>query len=287
MERVTERVYVETGFHGSNTGFIDCGSGELVLVDAPQLPTDAIRWASEISRFGEPRYLINTDHHPDHTVGNRWLGGVVVAHRGTRTRLVDDAPSLDYLRKLFAVLDQDAPALLEGYVPRVPEITFDDRMQLWVGDHEVQLFHAPAHTANTVMIYLPADRVLFAGDNICEASLPAFVDSTVAGFFDALDMAAALPFEHLVPGHGAVAGREILERYRELGRELFGRIAAAQAAGISRQESGASIRYEDRIHRDVAPGLANYPAELVDAFQQASVEKIYDELERDPSLLGR
>jgi cyclase len=287
VDEVTARVHVEIGFNGSNNGFLDAGNGELVLIDAPQLPTDAIRWAAEVARYGSPRYLINTDHHPDHTVGNRWLEGVVVAHSVTRQRLRDDPPSVDYLRDLFSVLDEEAAALLDGYSPRLPEVTFDDRLELWVGDREAQLFHAPAHTMNTIMVWIPEEGVLFTGDNVCEASLPAFVDSTIAGFFDAIDLAASLPFEHLVPGHGKVSGREILEHYRELGRELVGRVARMRESGATREECGAQIRYEDRIHSNIGPRLADYPAELVDTFQRGSVVKIYDELEQDPSLRER
>lgn len=287
MEQISDRVWVETGYHGSNNGLLDAGNGELVLFDAPQLPTDAKHWATVVGQFGRPRYLINTDHHPDHTVGNRWLAGTIVAHRDTRRILADEAPSVAYLRDLFTGLDADAAALLDDYEPRLPEVTFGHQLELWVGDRTVQLFHAPAHTQNTVMAYIPAERVLFAGDNICEASLPAFVDSTVAGFFDAIDLAESFPFERLVPGHGQVAGRELLDRYRNLGRDLFARVAEAQKRGLSRSECGASIRYEDRIHLNVGPGLADYPAELVDSFQRGSVERIYDELALDPSLAAR
>lgn len=287
MQRVSDRVHVEVGYHGSNTAVLDGGFGELVLVDAPQLPTDARHWAEVVAAFGTPRYLVNTDHHPDHTVGNRWLGGTLVAHTGTRQRLASEPPPLEYLLRLFAVLDADAVPMLDGYEPRLPEITFNERLELWVGDRHIELVHAPAHTANTIMAYVPDEGVLFTGDNVCESSLPAFVDSCLHGFFDALDLAASLAFEHLVPGHGRVAGRELLTRYREWGREVIGRVSDARARGASREECGATIRYDDRIHRDLGNGLADYPPDLVDTFQRASIEKIFDELERDPSLRDR
>jgi cyclase len=286
MKRISDRVYVEVGFHGSNVGALDGGSGELVLIDAPQLPLDAQRWSSAVAALGTPRFLVNTDHHPDHTIGNRWLAGTVVAHRRTRARLVAEPPALDYLTSLFSKIGPDSVALLDGYKPRLPEVTFDERLELWVGDRHVVLIHAPGHTENTIFVHLPDDGVLFTGDDVCEASLPAFVDTNLSDFFSALDLAESLPFEHLVPGHGEVSDRGLLQHYRELARELIRRIATAVDAGASRDDVGATIRYTDRIHVDVGDH-PDYPADLVDHFQRLSVERIYDDLSRDPSLRSR
>jgi cyclase len=286
LQQLTARVHVETEHLGSNNGIVDGGAGELVLVDAPHRPTDARRWADTVAQLGTPKYLINTDHHPDHTIGNRWLGGTVVAHELTRSRLVEAAPTREYLRDLFAVIDADAVALVDDYEVRLAEITFSQRLELWVGDRHLELIHAPGHTANTVMVHVPDEGVLFTGDDVCNLGLPAFLDATVEHFFDAIDQADGLAFEHLVPGHGAPGGRELLERYRELGRELVGRVADAQGRGETREECSARIRFEDLIHRGVG-GEPGYPEGLIEHFQQRSIEQVFDDLEADPSLTDR
>jgi cyclase len=285
MEQIADNFFVEVGFHGSNESAYRV-DGHLVLFDAPQLPRDAMRWRAEVEALGRVDYLVNTDHHPDHTVGSRWLPGTVVAHTRTRERLARPEVSTDYLRDLFGVIGPDSVADLDGYQPRLPELTFDRDLTLWIAGSEVRLIHAPGHTENTVMAYLPEARILVAGDNVCEASLPAFQDSDVARLFDALDLAESLPFEQLVPGHGAVVGREGLGRYRDELRSLVALIGAAMDAGGSRDECAATIRYEDRIHRDV-PGGADYPPDLVETFQRASIETIFDQLVTDPGLRNR
>jgi len=60
MQKITDNVYAETGFRGCNPGFVITTEG-VVMIDTPQLPTDAIRWRDEIAKHGSVRYLINTD----------------------------------------------------------------------------------------------------------------------------------------------------------------------------------------------------------------------------------
>ena len=286
LRPITSRVRVETAHLGSNNGIVDCGAGDLVLVDAPHRPTDAIRWAKTVAAVGTVRYLVNTDHHPDHTIGNRWLPGDVVAHDLTRRRLVRDAPSREYLRDLFAVIDPEAVPLVDAYEVRLADVTFSSSLTLHVGDRRLELVHAPGHTANTILVHVPDEGVLFTGDDVCNLGLPAFLDATVERFFDAIDRAAAFDFEHLVPGHGEPGGRELLDRHRDLGRELVGRVAEAQAAGETRAQCSDRIRFEDLIHA-ATPEARGYPAHLVEHFQRRSIERIFDDLVTAPALRDR
>ncbi|CAB4924707.1 unannotated protein [freshwater metagenome] len=286
LRRLTDRVLVETQHLGSNNGIVEGGDGTLALVDAPHRPTDAIAWARTVAEHGDARWLINTDHHPDHTIGNRWVPGTVVSHRVTRERLVTGAPSHEYLRDLFAVIDEAAVPLVDDYEVRLADVTFDDRMQLIVGDRRLELHHAPGHTVNTILVHVPDEGVLFTGDDVCNLGLPAFLDASVERFFDAIDRAEALAFEHLVPGHGEPGGRELLDRYRQLGRELVGRVADARERGETRQECADRIRFEDLIHADTG-GAPGYPDDLIEHFQRRSIEQIFDDLEAAPALRDR
>ena len=286
LRRLSDRVSVETEHLGSNNGIVDGGDGTLALVDAPHRPSDAIAWARTVAALGEARLLVNTDHHPDHTIGNRWLPGTVVAQRLTRERLAHEAPTPEYLRDLFAVIDPDSVALVDEYTVRLPEVTFEDALTLHVGDRRLQLHHVPGHTPNTIFVHVPEEGVLFTGDDVCNLGLPAFLDATIATFFAAIDRAAAIDFEHLVPGHGEPGGPELLEHYRALGRELVGRVADARERGATRAECSDRIRYEDLIHAATG-GVPGYPEELVEHFRCRSIERIVDDLDADPALRDR
>ena len=58
MEKVTENVYAELGFNGCNVSFVVTKQG-VVMVDTPQIPSEAIQWRDEIEKHGPVRYLIN------------------------------------------------------------------------------------------------------------------------------------------------------------------------------------------------------------------------------------
>jgi cyclase len=285
-QQVSARVYVETGRLGSNTGIVVGAAGRLVLIDAPHKPTDAQRWADEVAAFGRVAYLVHTDHHPDHVVGNAWLGGIVVAHHGTRRRLRDEPLGRDYLTRLFDVIDPPAVADERAYTPRLPEVTFDRRLTLHLEDLNVELHHVPGHTANTIAGVVPEEGVIFTGDNVCPAGLPSFQDSTVASWFDALDYLETFEFEHLVGGHGEVTGPEAIALYREEGRAVIGQIAQGMEQGKSRDELVATVRFPDRLHTSTAH-YVGYPDHLVEVFQRRSVERIFDDLSADWSLAAR
>lgn len=285
MQQVSDRVWVETGHLGSNNSALVTDEGTL-LFDAPHKPTDAIAWAKTVERFGEPRFLVNSDHHPDHTIGNNWLGGVGVAHEGTRHRLAEEFPDQAYVDALIARIDPDAADLVTDFRVRLPAVTFADRMTLHLGGVQVELRHVPGHTANSIVGYCPQERVLFTGDNVCEAGLPSFQDSDLAHWFDALDVIESYPFDVLVCGHGEPADRSVVDTYRGLGRALVTEVAAAIEAGTSREEAAARIRFEDRIHVST-PDYVGYPDDIITTFQERSVRSLYDALTADPTLADR
>jgi len=69
MQRISDSVFVETGFRGCNVGFVVTKEG-VVVIDTPMVPREAIKWREEIARHGPIRYVINTEPHGDHFTGN-------------------------------------------------------------------------------------------------------------------------------------------------------------------------------------------------------------------------
>ena len=51
MQKITDNVYVETGYNGCNVSFVVTGEG-VVMVDSPMVPAEAARWRDTIAGYG-------------------------------------------------------------------------------------------------------------------------------------------------------------------------------------------------------------------------------------------
>src|SRR5882724_2218647 len=92
-----------------------------------------------------------------------------------------------------------------------------------------------AHTAGDLVVWLPVERVLFAGDLLIEDGVTMVVDGSAKGLLAALDTLAALAPRIAVPGHGAIPGdpRALIDRTRE----YMLRLRAAMRGAIERHRS--------------------------------------------------
>lgn len=101
MQRLSDHAYAATEFRECNAGSIATAEGPIVI-DPPMRPTSAVAWRMELEPLGEVRYIINTEHHPDHTLGNHFFPGTVIAHEETRRRFEEGLGSLESLRERVA-----------------------------------------------------------------------------------------------------------------------------------------------------------------------------------------
>ena len=276
MEQIADNVFVETGFFGSNDSMVVTGDG-ILLIDSPFVPTDALRWGSFVESKGTALYLVNTDDHIDHTLGNRFLPGEIISHHETRRKLVESPPSFAMIQRVLGRLDPPSLALMDHYAFRLPSVTLHDAVTLHLGGVGLELIHARGHTPNSLMAYLPEQRILFAGDNVCEGSLPTFQEACLSEWFETLDRILNMDVELIVPGHGKVCRKEDVALFRDQMHELVERVEAEIRAGVPRTRIVEEIRYQDRIHvrTESSPG---YPEDMCEGFQRGSIRRIYDQL---------
>jgi cyclase len=133
-------------------------------------------------------------------------------------------------------------------VLRPPEITFPDRMTLHLEDFAIELMHVggPAHTTNDVLVWLPEQKVLFAGDLAFNGGQPFVLEGSIAGFRRAIAQMQALTPEVLAPGHGPVCRGEDVPRLLKAMDEylVFVETVASQshAAGLTPLEAAQKHR---------------------------------------------
>ncbi len=246
MQRLSEHAYAAVEFQGCNAGCIATEEG-LIVIDPPMRPSSALAWRMELEPLGEVRYVINTEHHLDHILGNHFFPGAVVAHEDTRRRFAEGLGSLESVRKRVARFGPDEVALVEHYRPRPPEVTFGEEMALHLGGVEVRLIRMKGHLPNNAVVYLPQARVLFGSDNLFLNSLPFLSESLPGEWLRTLDRIRAMDVNVLVPGHGEISGKAAIDPLAAFLREILDEVRAAVAKGWGRDEVAERVSFLDRF----------------------------------------
>ncbi|WP_131739961.1 MBL fold metallo-hydrolase [Actinomadura roseirufa] len=179
------------------------------------------------------RTLINTHHHGDHTFGNYlFAGATVVGHEGTRAGVLGWGKPFD--EPYWTKVDWG------GIELEPPFLTYTDGVTLWVDELrcEVRYTGTPAHTTNDSIVWIPERRVLFSGDLLFNGGTPFLLQGSVAGAVKVLEeVVAPLKAETIVPGHGPVAGPELVGDVLGYLRFVQTTAAEGKAAGLSPLEA--------------------------------------------------
>lgn len=215
---------------GGNIGVLP-GDGGVLLVDTefPQLHDKIVSALSSLPGGGHVRYVLNTNWHYDHALGNELFrkdGAVIVAQVNCVARMGRE--------QFHDVLNEKrGPYPPAGW----PEITFTDAIALRFNGEDIQVLHIPnAHSdADAIFIFRNAN-VIHTGDVFFSAGYP-YIDITNGGSIDgmiaATDRVLALAKSDtmFIPGHGPAANRARLEHYRAMLGTARDRVAKLAAEG--------------------------------------------------------
>jgi cyclase len=241
------------------TGWVELGDGILV-VDTGFSERCARALADTIRARSGPlpiRYVVNTHRHDDHTGGNRYfaaLGATFVAHEKAADEIQHNltwAPGEtgDTLSHL-------------GITPKLKRIS--RRISYGGPKRPVQVISLgrPAHTAGDLVVYLPKQRVLFAGDIVSNKAIPWLLDPgmSVDGWLKSLDslLTPAFKIDKLIPGHGVIPataqlGVQFTNHYLLDAREKASKVAAMGTKLYQIRDWGYLGAYEglefyDQVH---------------------------------------
>ncbi|MEU6714063.1 MBL fold metallo-hydrolase [Nonomuraea sp. NPDC046802] len=211
LAEVADGVHVylqpDGGWCLNNAGVITSPGAGAIVVDTAATVRRATALRASVDRLADApgRVVVNTHFHGDHTFGNALFkpAATVVSHAGTRTEIADTGTALTELW----------PEVDWGDVrPVLPDVTYTDRLTLYAGDRRVELVSiGPAHTRHDTAVWLPTERVLFAGDVVMPGCTPFVLMGSVRGTLDALGALRALAPSVVVGGHGPVAGPEAFD----------------------------------------------------------------------------
>ena len=271
MEKISDNVYVETEFQGCNCGFVVTSEG-VVMIDTPQIPTDAINWRDEIVKHGKVRYLINTEPHSDHFSGNYFFEGTVVGHEGVREVIL--ASPLEQYKERLQQMAPDSLPLLEGYSYHPPTITLSQRLTLYLGDHTFKLINLPGHTPYQVAVYIPEEKVAFTSDNIFYMTQAFLHQALPHEWIESLKKMEELEADVLVPGHGDICDRSYLPEMSSFIRDWIDAVQVAIDKGLTLEEAQDKISMLDRY--PMAPDNEARGKEI----QRMNVARLYEVLKK-------
>ncbi|MBS0297381.1 MAG: MBL fold metallo-hydrolase [Proteobacteria bacterium] len=248
-------------------------SGNVVIVKGPEgcllIDDERARDAPEIiSAYrhvapGAVRYVVNTHWHLDHSGGNpvfAKLGAVIVAQREVRARRAVEQFMPAYNSHIPPAAPQD-----------LPQVVFDDRLELHVGGETVRLVHAPrAHTDGDAIVWLERANAVHMGDVYFNGIWP-FIDRAsgggIQGVIAAVDQVLAKADDKttIIPAHGELASKAQLKAYRD----MLVDVQAKVKAGIKAKKTLAQI---------VASKPALAYEKGMEGREEVFVEAIYDSL---------
>lgn len=209
---------------------------------------DIRRWTSV-----PVRYLVNTHWHYDHTMGNgvyrdAFPGVLILAHVETRKQIAGYNPQWfanfskrgeQFQAAIASGRDASGRTLTQGEITEyrtalaglepvgmefeplarrtdlAPDLGFDRELRVDLGGREVRLLHlGRGNTAGDVVAWLPAEKVLAAGD-LLDHPVPYLGGGYPVDEVATLRALGHLGADTIVPGHGMVLRGELCRAYLE------------------------------------------------------------------------
>jgi len=201
------------------------------------------------ARAGDRRVVVvNTHHHWDHVDGNAAFPSADIIAQHACPRL---------MQARLAGGDESLRLPPPEGVP-LPSVTFGDRLTFSDDEESVHLIHTPGHSEDSLVVYLIPSRALLGGDTI-EWPLPNFGQRDgMAEWVASLRRLNQLPVDVVVPSHGPVRGKRIIDANERYITGVYEAVRAAKAAGVGRAdldlppdrflEDGVAV---DTVYREV------------------------------------
>ena len=299
----------------ANSGLINLGGG-MVIDTQSDLP----HARQMIEMFGKvwpamPKRVVNTHEDSDHVFGNQLFEGAeIIGHRSLPERMKKVAEPEEiqglmeaangavkgFLLKLVhpglaaagRQLDEDYDFSGIELVP--PTTLFDDSLEIILDDVEVHIIHVgPCHEVGDALVWMPKERVLFAGDVLFRLCTPMGWVGTYEKWFETLDMIVdELKPEVIVPGHGPLCGVEgatemkaYLEYVRNESRAFFDKgLKAGEAARKIDLGPYSDWLCPERIYMNIERAYREFRNEPFD--QPWDQAKTFDEIYRVAKARG-
>ena len=188
----------------SNAGFVITPKG-VVVVDALGSPVLAKKLIAQIKRLTNQKVvaIIVTHYHADHIYGLqefKKIGAKIYAQNQGQSYLSSETAK----QRLIASRIDFAPWVNSSTRLIAADVWIDQSYTLNIGGVDFKISRVgPAHAPEDLMIYVPSEGVLFAGDLVFRGRIPFVGNADSKGWLSALDQIERINPQIVIPGHGS------------------------------------------------------------------------------------
>ena len=274
LHRLSPKAYawmVPNGSWGeTNLGLVDCGGRSLLVDTAWDLAFthEFLLCARELVEKSPVECVVNTHSDGDHFWGNQLFAGKrIIGTHACIARMDHVTPRT--LRALTAsgpwmrrvriggiselggyVEGMFSPYEFTGIEVTKPGEGFSGEKTITLGTVEVVLREVgPAHTDGDAIVYLPAEKVLYAGDLLFVGVTPVMWAGPVENLLSGLRQLLSLPAAVLVPGHGPLATRDDVQRVIDYWQFVHEAIHQRFRSGMAPAEAARDVLVGDAFRR--------------------------------------
>jgi phosphoglycerate dehydrogenase-like enzyme/glyoxylase-like metal-dependent hydrolase (beta-lactamase superfamily II) len=228
-------------FGGSNNIWI-VFEDYVVVIDA-NFPKEAGDVIAAIKKTTDKpiRYVLDTHHHGDHSYGNAVFandGASIVAQTNCARLLRVNGPAEFKQAGEGPTGRKDVAAS----TLKPPTVVFDEKLVLDDGKQRVEfLFLGHAHTSGDALAYLPKHQILCTGDACVNGAYNFMGHSDSESWIRVMERAQQLDVRLVLPGHGPIAGRDLLEKQKRYFVELRQHVRKGLDANKTLDEILASV----------------------------------------------
>jgi cyclase len=233
LNKISGNLYEIHGGRGANGGLF-IGPDGVLVIDA-KMDKSSVDQTMELIRqlTDKPiKYLVNTHSDGDHVNGNQFFPPSVTIISHTNCREEFFLPGRD---------GSPSAWLAPGMLQFVPQITFDERLDLYLGGEKVELWYfGRGHTSGDIVVYFPEEKVAFIGDQIFLNRVPLIhVHKGGNSHLSVIyleRMLESLNAERFASGHSDIADRQQIKAYISEMKQRQESIAALMGEGYTLEQ---------------------------------------------------
>jgi glyoxylase-like metal-dependent hydrolase (beta-lactamase superfamily II) len=277
LEQLADGVYAYTAQGDPNVGCV-IGADAILAIEARATPFMAQRWIDVVRTISDLPFgdLVLTHYHAVRVLGAAAFNARRIVTTQATADLIEERGAQDWASEQGRM-----PRLFQGAetIPGLtrPTHTFEGEMEIDLGNRRVELrFLGRGHTTGDLVVWLPEERICFAGDLVEAQAAPYMGDAHIGDWRGTtLDNVAALGAEQMVGGRGPVVRGAAVEQAISDTRAFLS--AVLDGTREVNQAGGTPRGAYHQTHDALAPRYGSFP--IFEHTMPFNVQRAWDELD--------